>query len=912
MTAGGHGQQPLATRAVRSPRASSTRVGGHGACRATLRPFVTTPPVTTDQPGHAQNSPDRSSGLHWMTGGRRSTHRGSLTGDRNDDRIRPLVVRGQPYGCVVTDHPVEVHFGVRPARVAVVTRAEEGWEHSALRVLEVLSTTWGGAGGIIVSCDDDGLSQEQLWSAIELYDPDVWAAHVRTYRGHRIRDPESYDRVLDDVTDQSLRQHGGDRDERRFQLHDILMSEPLSDWVPPEPFWERTRKYLAPSWDRDYGHAELVRDDELPTGPLVDATQLSPLPDRILAPRVDDLPLAARVLIASKWGALGPSARARLQDRGVAVHDVPIVENDLKSVLSACWGGQFWPTNEIRHAIADALGPASASQSQSYDVHALDERGPFALSMMGLSEFGRPLPMRHEWPLVVVVGDSADDFALAMALDRCLRPALWVPPSVLGPKTMQVVAGALATMRHDRKRKIHLTSCSLDEAALTPLVSDLTGSFLTSAEVVVSLPEPLPRDRPLAVLDAQRGSAREDEHFVGGTTGRGIRARLPSAVRADDPFRLSWWNDVVRVDHRLPTRWALNEHIVARSSAWRTRARVTRDGLAFHSHPEGLLLSGVPLEQLVDNPRLRFLDAKAVFDVLASEAGITLVESSAGRFTARATELWGGLPALTTDLQRPLVRRVLAAYLSEKPSGVDPGNYIANRRHLSLEDLGAVVDASGELTEFADWCLRTGVLRRGLSLACDHCSAFGWYDADDVGQAFRCWRCRTETVIDSQVVRGEGPEPRWYYALAEVVYQACKHNFNVPVLALHKLAAGARSVLGMTDHQVLFPRDDHAESSDHDEVEIDLWGIIDGRIILGEAKTSNQLEATAPKRTEKVRELKRAAEALTADTLVLATAASSWAPSSIDAIKKAFAGARCDVELLTDVDPYLAALRNSG
>src|SRR5262249_22839518 len=144
---------------------------------------------------------------------------------------------------------------------------------------------------------------------------------------------------------------------------------------------------------------------------------------------------------------------------------------------------------------------------------------------------------------------------------------------------------------------------------------------------------------------------------------------------------------------------------------------------------------------------------------------------------------------------------------------------------------------------------------------------------------------------------GGGSEPAWYYALAEVVLQACRANFNVPVLALHEIAGNARSVLGMTDHEVVF--------SDDDKVEIDLWGVVDGLILLGEAKTGADLAASSAKRTKKARRLRRAADALSADTLVLATAASAWSESSISAIEDAFSGSRCQIEVRVGVDSHL-------
>lgn len=810
--------------------------------------------------------------------------------------------------------PVEFHplvVSVRPARVAVRMGRYEGWEHSALRILEVLSVTWGGAHNVIVTTDDDGTSHEQLWAAIELYDPDVWASHVPTYRGYRLRDPDGFDRLVEAEAKKFAERSGDDLDRARSQIRDMLMNDgAVNAWTPPAAFWKRARERLAPHWDRQHGHPEFLNEDGLPSGLLVDVTQLGPLPSQVLVPQVDEMPLAARVLIASRWGAVSPSARAKLEERGVRVRDVPIPEAELPNVARACWGGELWSGLELRRAIAEALGRDPEDEQPSVDTTELDTHGPFAVSMVGLGDFVRTLPLRRDWPLVVSVGDTADDFALALTLDRCIAPALWVPPDLLGSDTVQTLASALSFpgVREDRDRAVHLISTSLDESRLAALANELDGALVTGrGRVSVSLPAPLPPYRPLTVMDVQRSGSVEDEIFVGDTTGRGIRAQLPTGVEPVGPLHpLSWWNDVSRGDHQLPTRWPLNEHIVARSGSWKSRARVTRDGISFCSHGLGFISAGQRLEQIVDSPRLRFLDAKTVFEILAEEAGLSLIESAAGRYASQSVRLWGGLRPLIDDLQRAVVRQILDAYQSTARSGEQPGNYIADRRYLSRDDLSGATEGSADLTEVLDRFLLAGILRRGLCLACPQCLYFGWYDAIDVGQSFRCWRCRTETVANSTVVKGGGAEPIWYYALAEVVYQAHAHNFSVPTLALHEVSAQARSVLGMTEHRVKLPPVDGAGEAD--EVEIDIWGIIDGRIVLGEAKSSNQLESTAPDRRKKAQRLRRAAEALTADTLVLATAQDDWAPSAIEAIDEAFDGARCTVDVRTNVDPHLARI----
>jgi hypothetical protein len=102
------------------------------------------------------------------------------------------------------------------------------------------------------------------------------------------------------------------------------------------------------------------------------------------------------------------------------------------------------------------------------------------------------------------------------------------------------------------------------------------------------------------------------------------------------------------------------------------------------------------------------------------------------------------------------------------------------------------------------------------------------------------------------------------------------------------------SVLRMSDHEVHLP---------DGTVEVDLWAILNGEIVLGEAKIADELDSSTRARRKKSARLRRVADALTADRFVLATARPAWTPSTVDVMAEAFAGSRCRLEWLVDVDP---------
>jgi hypothetical protein len=108
----------------------------------------------------------------------------------------------------------------------------------------------------------------------------------------------------------------------------------------------------------------------------------------------------------------------------------------------------------------------------------------------------------------------------------------------------------------------------------------------------------------------------------------------------------------------------------------------------------------------------------------------------------------------------------------------------------------------------------------------------GLYRLEDLGPGFRCQRCRQDNQITSCAWTGPR-EPQWFYGLDEVVFQALAASAQVPVLALASLAQATRSFLYMNEAVVRAPG--------RNDLEVDLWAIADGQILIGEAKKSDKL-----------------------------------------------------------------------
>jgi len=113
------------------------------------------------------------------------------------------------------------------------------------------------------------------------------------------------------------------------------------------------------------------------------------------------------------------------------------------------------------------------------------------------------------------------------------------------------------------------------------------------------------------------------------------------------------------------------------------------------------------------------------------------------------------------------------------------------------------------------------------------------------------------------------------------VFLGLDNNIHVPILALNNLATPARSLLHMPEVVVRRPGET--------DLEIDLWAIADGRIVIGEAKKGDKLDETSEEETDRCQRLVKLARDLTVDELVMATA-KRWSKRTVHNIEQAVGG----------------------
>jgi hypothetical protein len=255
-----------------------------------------------------------------------------------------------------------------------------------------------------------------------------------------------------------------------------------------------------------------------------------------------------------------------------------------------------------------------------------------------------------------------------------------------------------------------------------------------------------------------------------------------------------------------------------------------------------------------------------VFSALLGDVA-TLQESDKGRYNRRMIELWGSFASLAADLQTRPARHLLSSWTSDHIDG-DLGRIYQGRKYLRLQDAMKITGLHiDQVRDLLDRYLTRRIIARGLVLKCAMCAGTAFYRLEDLDSGFQCQRCHQSNQITIRAWSGPR-EPQWFYSLDEVVFQGMKANAQVPILALAAMKKHSRSFLYMNEAVV--------STSGRPDLEVDLWAIIDGQIVIGEAKKSDLLEKTD--RCEKIRckALRALAEAITADKFVMATVCPQW------------------------------------
>lgn len=756
----------------------------------------------------------------------------------------------QDYGVVEaegTSGSVSARVGLRAARSAIRVEARGDWRSMFALAMSTASRLWGGYGFIYLPCGT-GRLHPALARVLSAYDPDYLVDATYTYGDIEAISPGWHARHIKDWPQ--------DPEEAAARLKPFLDDVVRGDHGEDigrelcSPY-EGSGKFRPLQELSDEGEHLIPRLATVLGGP--------PRSDFVVPEGLDPLLTLALGLRAGY-----PAKPSMPVGREAEVVTSRLPDDYVRYVLSIRAGGP---------------GAGFGGTTTAWD-----------LTRTGLTHIGKPWPLTRP---VAVLGSSAEDFALAVALDRIFGVAIWVPAEWAHDPGLRWLLqhayyGLLNTARANGNRpiatSISLSGEQLDEAvqASWPLPvrsrDDKGGPVFPSGDPPEIVPaEQLDLDAP------QHLACSGDYNFTfncpSRADGRGgvelllpVRAFTPRSEELRGARRPFWEVDVEPQQPRMPAGRSLGAATFLAGHANRSELlRSGRDGLSFHAMSMLLITGGMTLEQSITKPRLHIPGLRGWIEALAAQdqPGTGVKLSQAGRRATILTRLWGSRAAVARDLAD--LDGFLRAF---RPAGEHDSDSYPRRDGVRLTSTEGYLTFQAamrtlpalkapQVRERLDHLLQIGVLHRGLIMPCSECERRTFYRIELLGETNACPRCGAHAYATA-ARRSKLNEPGWFYDLHGAVRELLDQHGDVPFLTGQALAATARSFEDIAELDFCRLGQDPAE--------IDIAALADGRVIIGEAKCVATL-GTRKEANQAIAKLLGVSDLLGADEILLATTA---------------------------------------
>lgn len=748
---------------------------------------------------------------------------------------------------------------LRAPRVAVVVPAD-GWELHSLRAIEFFSRTWGGASGVVIPTNQ-GEVDAAVSRLLRRYDPD-YATTLRSSLGDAERLHPG--KVPITVDGELLEGHARLDFIARAEANGPQLMNPVVD----EEVLDAVSAELSCFRDDDgYRRIVSVHPSEDPPNPLA----------------VVDTDAADQVLLET-GDELVDLALAMRNGRPVSPTEVRSLADGSLRLREAC---------------------AILTRDDSFRVGA-----PFDSTRVGLASIN--YGFLGDQDLVVVLGRTVDDMALAMLWDRLVGSGVWLPFTGSHRTWHPWLGSALDWGRLRAHRKIVVTSTSWTEARCIAFMRRLWAARVVRDPSDMSEPWEY---TPPSALDNQgrvdlRLNDRWDERFavpinVYEDGAAAMATTYP--LLAPDRFPAGprgWVIDTEWPEHPVHSHKAVqgSDLMSASQDRYETFVRASGKSISFESGRFDFVASGASKFGQLAQPRLRWPGLLNTLQIAAGSNGYTVQPSHAGRVGRITADLWRGRQDLADDLagdRRELVKAFTTTRTSNGPIDKGEGVTDSNSRLMfsgnclvpfaALERLVGAQILKADIRSWLDTRIETGAIRMGLALECGFCPWLDYYRIDEVGTHFDCKRCGSKNAVAHERWRSPPDEPRWYYNLHPTVVQFLKDNGDVPILAVHQFAASRRAFDAEFEVEIV------KDSESRPTMEIDFAFMSRDGLVLGEAKSVSRLDGKDEKeRLRDVGKLIEAARILGAREICFAST-KVWGQLAIDSIARAVTASKTGV-----------------
>ncbi|MFG3342385.1 hypothetical protein [Glycomyces sp. NPDC048151] len=787
---------------------------------------------------------------------------------------------------------VPVRVALRPPRAVIIFDGGEHWHYWARMALHCATRMWGGQGFVVIP-HHNGEVRSGLLPLIRAYDPDYVVALEKTFADLDQIEPGSIPLPEEETERQQYLEMIGDQ-----SLPDAAGE--IARKVVTNICWSHRRRDRDGGWDDDVRYISASNSWQRFTA-VEDATS---------SPDWGEVHISA----PGDWGgALGVAfaARCGASRRPVAGAEPELDEDQTRQLWNWLLGNDYRKVDRL----APIVQEMATWDYEKISAASSDTEFPlvFSKTLNGLVQVGKSGIIRRTANLVL--GDTADDFALAHIAERLYGGSVWMPRAVWDQESVRagfhhlhVLISKLARERN----ALSISSLSESDESLEGMAEYLRNSALNAmvperqqdlaqrhndainVRPVIADPDSAMRWAVAEQFDIEFpvGVHRSDRDSIEMIAGqRYPDIAHPALVGCD---ALQWQVDVSFVPHTVPAGRGVDGHDLLASDEHRylTWVRSGRDGISFESRRWDFIQAGWSRASKLANPRLRRPSLATWADLAAKSFGMSMAYSTAGSRFMSLARLWGSSEAVASTMAGPMLKALKAFNTPAKmsitgyPDGegvvLASGGSTSQPKEGFLRFKGIAKFHGGEpeaLRDEVDALLTLGILIRGLVLGCEHCRRVAFIPVGRLAQVNRCVRCDGSNPLTASSWNRDGIEPTWFYDLHPIVRDFLNENGEVPVLLSHHLRQKSSTYTDAPEMELLQGEKPIAEA--------DLIALSDRRVLVAEAKSSNNLGSKSGARREAARKRVQLANTLQADEIVLATSREAWEASSLDAIKDA-------------------------
>ena len=296
----------------------------------------------------------------------------------------------------------------------LIDSSDIDWHHTAMRVIEFLSSIWGGRHSVIVPTDGSVIGPV-FWGVLEKFSPDYVYFYQKTGADIKISHPDKFAALFQQQIERYDSTFDGEKERIDKDLQNALIDSfnlsgdlcsQIVDRLVPFHF----ERHFNPIFGNGYVPNELTRIPDVL--PYVDHPQSFVTFE--VPPEINPLWWMART------GMYPKTFSEQLGDLNLKEESIPVPVQDLGSFVDWIVGGDFGTSSR---KIDELLG-----RERGFKPPDQGHLTPFDISMSCVGLYGHPRVFRaFNDHFALVLGDSIQDFCLSYCLPRIGHRSAWLP-----------------------------------------------------------------------------------------------------------------------------------------------------------------------------------------------------------------------------------------------------------------------------------------------------------------------------------------------------------------------------------------------------------------------------------------------------------------------------------------------------